>query len=134
MLPTAVGYPPVLGYAAENPDELEVVGPEFSEENIGVGYSQDYPEMCQWIVDTITATHEDGTYEEAFNATLGPSGVEVPAVASEARSGARSAISRAAVTCWAISDCTRNTSVSSTSSTAKRTSCCSDRPAPARPT
>ena len=43
-----------------------------------MGYSQDYPEMCQWIVDTITEAYEDGTYEEAFNATLGPSGVEVP--------------------------------------------------------
>lgn len=68
----------LAGYAAQNEGELKVVGEEFSEENIGVGYSQDYPEMCQWIVDTITAAYEDGTYEEAFNATLGPSGVEVP--------------------------------------------------------
>ena len=68
----------LAGYAAQNEGELKVVGDEFSEENIGVGYSQDYPEMCQWIVDTITAAHEDGTYEEAFTATLGPSGVEVP--------------------------------------------------------
>jgi glutamate transport system substrate-binding protein len=68
----------LAGYAAQNEGELKVVGEEFSEENIGVGYSQDYPEMCQWIVDTITEAYDDGTYEEAFNATLGPSGVEVP--------------------------------------------------------
>ena len=68
----------LAGYAAQNEGELKVVGEEFSEENIGVGYSQDYPEMCQWIVDTITEAYEDGTYEEAFEATLGPSGVEVP--------------------------------------------------------
>ena len=68
----------LAGYAAQNEGDLKVVGDQFSEENIGVGYSQDYPEMCQWIVDTITAAYEDGTYEEAFNATLGPSGVEVP--------------------------------------------------------
>jgi len=68
----------LAGYAAQNEGELKVVGEEFSEENIGVGYSQDYPEMCQWIVDTITEAYEDGTYEEAFTATLGPSGVEVP--------------------------------------------------------
>jgi glutamate transport system substrate-binding protein len=68
----------LAGYAAQNEGELKVVGEEFSEERIGVGYSQDYPEMCQWIVDTITEAYEDGTYEEAFNATLGPSGVEVP--------------------------------------------------------
>jgi glutamate transport system substrate-binding protein len=68
----------LAGYAAQNEGELKVVGDEFSEERIGVGYSIDRPEMCQWIVDTITAAYEDGTYEEAFNATLGPSGVEVP--------------------------------------------------------
>ena len=68
----------LAGYAAQNEGDLKVVGEEFSEERIGVGYSQDYPEMCQWIVDTITEAHEDGTYEEAFTATLGPSGVEVP--------------------------------------------------------
>ena len=68
----------LAGYAAQNEGELKVVGDEFSEERIGVGYSQDHPEMCQWIVDTITEAYDDGTYEEAFNATLGPSGVEVP--------------------------------------------------------
>ena len=68
----------LAGYAAQNEGELKVVGDEFSEERIGVGYSQDYPEMCQWIVDTITAAYDDGTYEEAFTATLGPSGVDVP--------------------------------------------------------
>jgi glutamate transport system substrate-binding protein len=68
----------LAGYAAQNEGELKVVGDEFSEERIGVGYSKDYPEMCQWIVDTITEAYEDGTYEEAFEATLGPSGVEVP--------------------------------------------------------
>ena len=68
----------LAGYAAQNEGDLKVVGEQFSEERIGVGYSQDYPEMCQWIVDTITEAYEDGTYEEAFNATLGPSGVEVP--------------------------------------------------------
>jgi glutamate transport system substrate-binding protein len=68
----------LAGYAAQNEGELKVVGEEFSEERIGVGYSQDYPEMCQWIVDTISEAYDDGTYEEAFNATLGPSGVEAP--------------------------------------------------------
>ena len=68
----------LAGYAAQNEGELKVVGEEFSEENIGVGYSQDYPEMCQWIVDTITQAYDDGDYEAAFEATLGPSGVEVP--------------------------------------------------------
>ena len=41
----------LAGYAAQNEGELKVVGEEFSEEHIGVGYSKDQPEMCQWIVE-----------------------------------------------------------------------------------
>src|SRR3990170_3154839 len=43
----------LLGYAAEDPDNLKVVVEPFSEERYGVGYSLEYPEMCQWITDTI---------------------------------------------------------------------------------
>jgi glutamate transport system substrate-binding protein len=68
----------LLGYAAEHPDELKVVVDPFSEERYGVGYSKDSPEMCQWITDTIEASFEDGSWEEAFQATLGQSGVETP--------------------------------------------------------
>lgn len=68
----------LLGYAAENPDELKVVVDPFSEERYGVGYSLDKPEMCQWIVDTLSDAQEDGTWGEAFEATLGQSGVETP--------------------------------------------------------
>ncbi len=68
----------LLGYVAENPDELEVVGEPFSEERYGVGYSKDYPEMCQWITDTLTEAQDSGAWAEAFEATLGQSGVETP--------------------------------------------------------
>jgi glutamate transport system substrate-binding protein len=68
----------LLGYAAENPDELKVVVDPFSEERYGVGYSKDYPEMCEWISSTIEESYENGQWEEAFQATLGESGVETP--------------------------------------------------------
>ncbi len=68
----------LLGYAAENPDELEVVGDTFSEERYGVGYPKDAPEMCGWITDTLTAAEDDGKWAEAFEATLGQSGVDTP--------------------------------------------------------
>ncbi|RYB94759.1 glutamate ABC transporter substrate-binding protein [Nocardioides oleivorans] len=68
----------LLGYAAENPDELKVVVDPFSEERYGVGYSLDRPEMCQWIVDTLTTAEEDGDWDAAFEATLGQSGVDTP--------------------------------------------------------
>ncbi len=68
----------LLGYAAEDPDNLQVVGDPFSEERYGVGYSKDHPEMCQWITDTIKKAEDDGTWAKAFEATLGKSGVKTP--------------------------------------------------------
>jgi len=68
----------LLGYVAENPDELKVVVEPFSEERYGVGYSIDRPEMCQWISDTITGAYDNGDWESAFEATLGESGVDTP--------------------------------------------------------
>jgi glutamate transport system substrate-binding protein len=68
----------LLGYAAEDPDALEVVGEPFSEERYGIGYSLDDTEMCQYITDTIQAAMDDGTWAEAFEATLGQSGNETP--------------------------------------------------------
>jgi glutamate transport system substrate-binding protein len=68
----------LLGYAAEHPDELEVVGDPFSEERYGVGYSKKYPEMCQWITDTIKKAEDDGDWAAGFEATLGKSGVDTP--------------------------------------------------------
>ena len=68
----------LLGYAAENPDELEVVGDPFSTENYGIGYSKDKPELCQFITDTIKESEDDGKWKTAFEATLGKAGVETP--------------------------------------------------------
>ena len=68
----------LAGFAAENEGELKVVGDEFSEERIGVGYSLDHPEMCEWINDVLEESFEDGTWEAAFENTLAASGVETP--------------------------------------------------------
>ena len=68
----------LLGYAAQNPDELEVVGEPFSEERYGVGYSKDSPEMCQWISDELQKAFDDGNWKKAFDSTLGKSGAEAP--------------------------------------------------------
>jgi glutamate transport system substrate-binding protein len=68
----------LLGYAAENPDQLKVVVDPFSEERYGVGYSKESPEMCEWINDTLEKSFDDGSWEKAFQATLGQAGVETP--------------------------------------------------------
>ena len=69
----------LLGYAAQAPDELKVVGEPFSEERYGIGYSKDSPELCQFLTDTINGAYDDGDFEKAFEATLGEGGGEVPA-------------------------------------------------------
>jgi glutamate transport system substrate-binding protein len=66
------------GLAQQYEGEVKVVGPEFSEERIGIGYSKDYPEMCEWINDVLTEAFEDGTWEESFNAHLGSEDEEAP--------------------------------------------------------
>jgi len=68
----------LLGYAALNPDELEVVGETFSEERIGMGYAKDKPELCQFLTDTIKKAQDDGDWAKAFEATLGKSGAPTP--------------------------------------------------------
>ena len=68
----------LLGLAAQNEGELQVVGEEFSEENIGIGYSLESPEMCEWINGVLEEAFENGDWAEAFEATLGGDGVETP--------------------------------------------------------
>lgn len=68
----------LLGYAAQAPEDLEVVGDEFSEERYGIGYNKKQTQMCQFLSDTIKQSYEDGYWEKAFESTLGQSGAETP--------------------------------------------------------
>ncbi len=68
----------LLGYAAEAPDELEVVGEEFSEERYGIGFAKEDGDLCEFLKQTIQESYENGSWQEAFNATLGQAGVEAP--------------------------------------------------------
>jgi len=68
----------LLGYAAEDPDALKVVGDAFSEERYGIGYNKDADGVCQFINDTLQAAFDDGSWAAAFEATLGQSGVATP--------------------------------------------------------
>jgi glutamate transport system substrate-binding protein len=68
----------LLGYEAEDPDALQVVGDPFSEERYGVGYPKDAEGMCDFINASLQDAFDDGTWADAFEATLGESGVETP--------------------------------------------------------
>jgi glutamate transport system substrate-binding protein len=69
----------LLGYESQDPEELQVVGPEFSEERYGIGYyPKDDPQMCQFLNDTIEQSYKDGYWKKSFQATLGASGAKLP--------------------------------------------------------
>jgi len=48
------------------------------EERIGVGYSKESPEMCEWINGVLEESFENGDWKKAFEATLGGEDVETP--------------------------------------------------------
>jgi glutamate transport system substrate-binding protein len=68
----------LLGYAAQDPDKLEVVGEPFSEERYGVGFQKGDTAMCDFLQKTIKKSFDDGSWAEAFKSTLGQSGVDTP--------------------------------------------------------
>jgi glutamate transport system substrate-binding protein len=54
------------------------VGETFSEEPYGIGLEKGDDDFRDFLNDVIEQSYEDGTWEEAFDATLGASGVEAP--------------------------------------------------------
>ncbi len=70
----------LAGYAADPNYEgqFRVVGETFSEEPYGIGLTKGDDEFRDFLNDVIEQSYEDGTWEQAFDATLGASGVEAP--------------------------------------------------------
>ncbi len=68
----------LLGYAADDPDNLEVVGEPFSEERYGIGLKKGDEAMCTFLQDTIKGSFDDGSWADGFESTLGESGVDTP--------------------------------------------------------
>ncbi|CAA9356264.1 MAG: Glutamate-binding protein of ABC transporter system [uncultured Nocardioidaceae bacterium] len=68
----------LLGYVAQDPENLKVVGPEFSEERYGIGFEKGDTAMCDFLKKEIEESYDNGTWEQAFKSTLGESGVETP--------------------------------------------------------
>jgi glutamate transport system substrate-binding protein len=68
----------LLGYAAQQPDKLKVVGEAFSEERYGVGFKKGDNAFCSFVNDTLTASFGDGSWQKAYEDTLGKGGGETP--------------------------------------------------------
>lgn len=60
----------LLGFAADRPDDLEVVGEPFTTENYGVGYKHGDAAMCGFLTQAIERTHRDGSWAQALSRTL----------------------------------------------------------------
>ena len=74
----------LLGYAAQQPDKLKVVGRPFTQERYGIGYRLHDRAFCQFLTDTITKAERSGQWAAAFDRTLGRAGVPRPPLPSPA--------------------------------------------------
>ena len=62
------------GYAAQNPDQLKVVGKPFSTEKYGIGLNKDDTALRAKINDILAESYTDGQWQDIYDATLGKSG------------------------------------------------------------
>ncbi|WP_158888748.1 glutamate ABC transporter substrate-binding protein [Amycolatopsis anabasis] len=62
------------GYAAQDPDQLKVVGKPFSKEPYGIGLNKDDKALRDKINDTLQKALDDNTWQKIYDATLGKSG------------------------------------------------------------
>ena len=70
----------LAGFAADPKYEglFRVVGETFSEEPYGIGLPKGDDDLRAFLNDTLEESFDDGTWAEAFDATLGASGAEAP--------------------------------------------------------
>jgi glutamate transport system substrate-binding protein len=59
------------GYVSEAPDEFELVGDPFTDEPYGIGVPEGAEEFCEFVNDALAEAAEDGSLQEAFEATAG---------------------------------------------------------------
>jgi len=62
------------GFAAQQPDQLKLVGEPFSQEPYGIGLNKDDSAMRGKINDLLEASISDGTWQKIYDGTLGKSG------------------------------------------------------------
>ncbi len=68
----------LLGFASENPTALKVVGNQFSTEPYGIGLARGDDAFRTFINDTLEQSYTNGQWKDAFDETLGKSGVAAP--------------------------------------------------------
>jgi glutamate transport system substrate-binding protein len=68
----------LLGYAAKDPANLQVVGKPFSTEKYGIGLKKDDKAFRDFINDALQKSFDNGDWQRAYDATLGKSGSTAP--------------------------------------------------------
>lgn len=68
----------LLGYVAEQPDKLKVVGPPFKKEEYGIAFRKGDVAFCEFLTETLRRAVADGSWAAAFERTLGKAGVPMP--------------------------------------------------------
>jgi glutamate transport system substrate-binding protein len=68
----------LLGYAAKDPANLQVVGKPFSTEKYGIGLKKDDKAFRDFINDSLQKSFDSGDWQKAYDATLGKSGSTAP--------------------------------------------------------
>lgn len=62
------------GFAAQDPDNLKVIGETFSEEPYGIGLPLDDKALRDKVNDILQTAIDDGTWQNIYDTTLGKSG------------------------------------------------------------
>jgi glutamate transport system substrate-binding protein len=68
----------LLGYVAQLPTKLAVVGEPFSVDSYGIGYPKGDGPFCEFLTRVIARAQGDGRWATAFDKTLGRAGVPAP--------------------------------------------------------
>ncbi len=68
----------LLGFVADSDGELKIVGNPFTEEPYGIGLKKGDTELRDFVNDVLEQSYTDGSWKDAFDETVGVSGVDAP--------------------------------------------------------
>lgn len=68
----------LLGFVADDPDNLKLVGKPFTSEPYGIGLKKGDAALRTYVNDVLEASYDDGSWKEAFEATVGKAGIDAP--------------------------------------------------------
>ena len=68
----------LIGLVSESDGAFKLVDNAFTEEPYGIGYPKGETEFCEFINDQLTQAAEDGSYQEAWEATAGEVAEQTP--------------------------------------------------------